>query len=260
MMGSERMGDHFCPNCGTEVEADARFCPTCGTILSGDQDAPGPAARQSDQPQLPPAPAWPPPETAATAAGSDPAQEAAQAALQPEPELESDASPVTEQLTEPQRAPERGPEPLPEPPPPGTAIPPPAAPPPPQSAPAGASPELPFTWPTMLSGWLIGGGSLLGAIFLIASLGSVVSLLLFLALLAIAASVFLADRVPDVPRLRLIILATTMVGLGVGLGRAGFTFQGADTLFLVAMLAAAGGALLIELDRDRPMPPPERPA
>ncbi|HET6746123.1 MAG TPA: hypothetical protein VFH90_09800, partial [Candidatus Limnocylindria bacterium] len=135
---------------------------------------------------------------------------------------------------------------------------PPAAPPPP-SAPARPSPELPFTWPTMLSGWLIGSGSLLGAIFLIASLGNVVSLLLFLALLGVAVTVFLADRVPDVPRQRLVILVTTMIGLGVGLARAGFTMQGVDTLFLVSMLAAAGGALLIEIDRDRPMPPPERP-
>ena len=37
-----------------------------------------------------------------------------------------------------------------------------------------------------------------------------------------------------------------------------FTVNGVDTLFLLAMLAAGGGALLIELDRDRPWPPPER--
>jgi hypothetical protein len=121
--------------------------------------------------------------------------------------------------------------------------------------------ELPITWPTTLSGWLIGAGSLLGAIFLIPRLGSagyVVSLLLFLALLGIAATIFLADHVPDIPRLRLIVLVTTMVSLGVGLARAAFGIAGVDTLFLVAMLAAAGGALLIELDRDRPMPPPRR--
>jgi len=253
-MGRERMGDHFCPNCGTEVEADARFCPTCGTILSGEQDAPGAEGGQNDQPELPPAPAWPPPEPAAAPAGGEEAQEAALDEPEPEPQPPPDSSPVTEQLPDP----ERGPEPMPEQPAPAAATPPPAAPPPPAAA--GSTPELPFTWPTMLSGWLIGGGSLLGAVFLIASLGNVVSLLLFLTLLGIAASVFLADRVPDVPRLRLIILVTTMVGLGVGLARAGFTVQGADTLFLVAMLAAAGGALLIELDRDRPMPPPERPA
>jgi hypothetical protein len=117
---------------------------------------------------------------------------------------------------------------------------------------------MPITWPTTVAGWLIGAGTLLGAIFLIATLGNVVSLLLFVALLGIAATVFAADRMPEIPRLRLLVLVTTMVGLGVGLARAGFTVNGVDTLFLLAMLAAAGGALLIELDRDRPWPPPER--
>jgi hypothetical protein len=128
-------------------------------------------------------------------------------------------------------------------------------------SPAARPTDLPFTWPSLLSGWLIGGGSLLGAIFLIprlASPGYIVSLLLFLALLGIAATVFLADRVPDIPRMRLVVLLTTTLGLGVALARAAFSIAGVDTLFLVAMLAAAGGALLIELDRDRPMPPPPR--
>jgi hypothetical protein len=76
----------------------------------------------------------------------------------------------------------------------------------------------------------------------------------------VAATVFLADRIPHVPRQRLAILVVTMIGLGAGLARAGFILQGADTVFLVGMLAAAGGALLIELDRDRPMPPPDQSA
>ena len=118
--------------------------------------------------------------------------------------------------------------------------------------------DLPITWPTIVAGWLIGAGSLLGAIFLIANLGNVVSLLLFVALLGVAATVFLADRMPEIPRLRLLVLVTTMIGLGVALARAGFTVAGVDTLFLLAMLAAGGGALLIEFDRDRPWPPPER--
>jgi hypothetical protein len=153
-------------------------------------------------------------------------------------------------------------------PPPAFGTPPEADAPPPQPAPQPPSPatspppaDLPITWPTTLSGWLIGGGSLLGAIFLIPRLGSagyIVSLLLFLALLGIAATVFVADRVPEIPRLRLAVLVTTLIGLGVGLARAAFSIAGVDTLFLVAMLAAAGGALLIELDRDRPMPPPAR--
>ena len=118
--------------------------------------------------------------------------------------------------------------------------------------------SVPITWPTTVAGWLIGAGSLLGAIFLIANLGNVVSLLLFVALLGIAASVFVADHMPEIPRLRLLVLVTTMIGLGVALARAGFTVAGVDTLFLLAMLAAGGGALLIEFDRDRPWPPPER--
>ena len=113
-------------------------------------------------------------------------------------------------------------------------------------------------WPSTVAGWLIGAGSLLGAIFLIATLGNVVSLLLFVALLGVAATVFVADRLPVIPQLRLLVLVTTMIGLGVGLARAGFTVNGVDTLFLLAMMAAGGGALLIELDRDRPWPPPER--
>ena len=68
---------------------------------------------------------------------------------------------------------------------------------------------------------------------------------------------FLADHMPEVPRLKLLVLMTTMIGLGVALARAGFTVAGVDTLFLLAMLAAAGGAMLIEFDRDRPWPPPE---
>jgi hypothetical protein len=120
---------------------------------------------------------------------------------------------------------------------------------------------MPFTWPATLSGWLIGAGSLVGALFLIPRLtggGYLVSLLLFLALLGVAATVFLADRVPHIPHLRLITLSTTLIGLGVALSRAAFAIQGVDTLLLVAMLAAAGGAILIELDMDRPFPPPDR--
>ena len=56
---------------------------------------------------------------------------------------------------------------------------------------------------------------------------------------------------PEIPRLSLLVLVTTMIGLGVALARAGFTVAGVDTLFLLAMLAAGGGALL---DRARSGP------
>jgi hypothetical protein len=245
------MADQFCPNCGTEVEADARFCPSCGTTLTG----------QDQGEQIPAAPAWPPPEPSA-----EDAAPAAPDELADEPMHEPMDQPTVTVAQQPD----------------ATALPPPpaqpasapsaepAAAPPPPPAPAVAqaateattSTELPFTWPTLLSGWLIGGGSLLGAAVLIPRLagnGYLVSMLLFLALLGIAATVFLADHVPAIPQLRLIVLCTTLIGLGVGLARAAFLIQGIDTIFLVAMLAAAGGAILIDLDRDRPFPPPERP-
>jgi zinc-ribbon domain len=229
------MPDRFCPSCGTEVEADARFCPSCGTTLAleGEDESQAEA-------QLPPAPAWPAGETAPDAeppAPDDPT-------LTDAPDADPATAPA--QASQGQASA-------------GAPDPPPAAPPPPAAQPVAVnrSPEIPLTWPSTIAGWLIGAGSLLGAIFLIATLGNVVSLLLFVALLGVAASVFVADRMPEVPHLRLLVLVTTMIGLGVGLARAGFTVNGVDTLFLLAMLAAGGGALLIELDRDRPWPPPE---
>jgi hypothetical protein len=245
------MADQFCPNCGTEVDADARFCPSCGTTLSAG----------AEQEAIPAAPAWPPPEPEPLVPAEPPAVPGPLASAAPavEPdaptrEVESVTQPVEDAAPEPGSSPEPPP------------APPPAAPPAPGVAPgagglSGGGTEMPFTWPTMLSGWLIGGGSILGALVLIprlAGAGYLVSLLLFLALLGIAATVFLADHVPQVPHLRLIILCVTMVGLGIALARAAFTIQGVDTLLLVAMLAAAGGALLLELKLDRPFPPQDR--
>ena len=236
------MADHFCPSCGTEVESDARFCPSCGTTLALED---GPATG-ADTP-LPAAPAWP--------TDDGPAMPEPPAA--DEPTLT--AAPPVKPIAEPEAAGAAPPEASAPPPP----SPPPASPPSPAAAAAPAAQksrysDVPFTWPTTVAGWLIGAGSLLGAIFLISNLGDVVSLLLFVALLGVAASVFLADHMPEVPRLKLLVLMTTMIGLGVALARAGFTVAGVDTLFLLAMLAAAGGAMLIEFDRDRPWPPPER--
>jgi hypothetical protein len=236
------MEDRFCPSCGTEIEGDARFCPSCGRTLSLEDDD------QPQQPQdgavLPEAPAWPPPDDQPP--DDQPRDDQAtrvEALVEPDPEPAP--SPAEERSSAESAAP---------PPPPPSPVA------PAQSTSAAGGVDLPITWPTTLSGWLIGGGSLLGALALIPRLGNVVSLLLFLALVGVAATVFLADRLPDVPRQRLAILAVSMVGLGIGLARAGFSVQGADTVFLVAMLGAAGGALLIELDRDRPIPPPNQRA
>jgi hypothetical protein len=266
------VADQFCPNCGTEVDADARFCPSCGTTLG---------ASSGDEAQIPPAPAWPPPdEPAADEPSADEPSAADPAAAEPPASGAMFAQPASDQATRPvaattpwsgavsAREPVEMADHLAEP----VAPPPPAAPPPPPpvqpaaAAPvpggAGTSADMPFTWPTTLSGWLIGTGSLVGALVLIprlAGAGYMLSLLLFLALLGIAATIFLADHVPHVPHLRLIVLCTAMVGLGVALARAAFDIRGIDTLFLVTMLAAAGGALLVELDWDRPFPPPGRP-
>jgi hypothetical protein len=106
----------------------------------------------------------------------------------------------------------------------------------------------------MLSGWLIGGGSALAALALLVRLGNPLNLLLFVALLAIAATVFLADRLPAIPHLRLATFAVLLVGLGVALERAAFRVDAVDTIFLVMMIIAVVGALLVELGRDRPMP------
>lgn len=246
------MASAFCPTCGTEVDDDARFCPACGTTIRDEAEA-----------ELPEAPPWPePPAQAASEqltlpAGAEPDSGEPPPADREEPSAGEPQGGAAEEQpggaeaagTEPERpAPERV-EPPPPPVPPRTAEPPPA--------PATKrDADLPLTWPTTLSGWLIGGGAVLGALALIASLSDAVSLLLMLALAGVAASVFLADRLPEIPRLRLVNLSITMVGLGVALERAGFGARGADSVLLVAMIAAAGGALLIELDRDRPVTPP----
>jgi zinc-ribbon domain len=227
------MPERYCPTCGTEVDEDARFCPTCGTTLG------------VDQPQLPPAPTWPEPDSASEAPEATGAGDAA--------EPEAGAEPEPGAKVEPQSEPEPAEQPKLEP---GSDS---VGEPPPHPAPApGSRAELPWSWPTMLSGWLIGAGGVVGALALIPSLANPVSLLLFLALIGVAATVFEADRLPEIPRLRLIILSVSLVGLGIALERAGFRASGVDSLLLVAMIAAAGGALLVELDRDRPVPPPAR--
>jgi hypothetical protein len=242
------MPDQFCPNCGTEVDADARFCPSCGATLT-------PSEPEGEE--IPAAPAWPPvePEPEPDVEADDatralPATNAPMAA-----DADTDTAAREPALAGPPR-PEPAAAPAPEPP-----VAADASPPPPPAPGRSFADAMPSTWPTTLSRWLIGGGALVGALVLIPRLaggGYLVSLLLFLALLGIAATVFLADHIPHVPQLRLITLCTAVVGLGVALARAAFSIQGIDTLLLIAMLAAAGGALLLELDMDRPFPPPDR--
>ena len=138
----------FCPNCGTEVDDSAVFCPTCGQAI--DQDA---------EIDMPPAPAWPEPSPRAADAPVEMEPVAPEpAAAEDEPPLE----PAWETI--PRRPPEAGPAAA------GAASgqvdTPTAVTDRPSDAAspndAGSGLDLPFTMPVMLSGWLIGGGSLVG--------------------------------------------------------------------------------------------------
>jgi hypothetical protein len=222
------VADPFCPNCGTEVDEDARFCPTCGRTLLLDE-----SAEEPDEPAaFPPAPVWPPPEHSSA----------------PEPPTAAPGPPeVAEEPTAARSAPASS-APAPVPPPPEASVPP--------AVPARTAPDLPFTWPATLGGWLVGAGSGLAALALLPRLGNPLDLVLFVALLGISATVFIADRLPRIAHQRLIVRGVLMLGLGVALERAAFTVRGIHTVFLITMLVAAGGAILIELDRDRPLPPP----
>jgi len=251
------MATRFCPECGTEVDESASFCPTCGQPLD-DLEA---------EVAVPPAPTWPEPPQPVAAGQAEPSvpadqpPESAQAAADERP-----ATSVTE--AEATRPHEEVPAPIPTPTPDRAAevAPAPTRPPPPAAAGQVPSPpsaqgtqvELPFTWPVTLSSWLIGIGALVGALGALLSLflpfGNAIDLLIMLALVAMAATVFLSASLPAIPHLRLITLAVVLVALGVGLDRIGLGGArfGGFVLFLGAATAATG-ALLLELGRDRPM-------
>jgi zinc-ribbon domain len=121
--------------------------------------------------------------------------------------------------------------------------------------------------PTTLSGWLVGGGAVVGIVSLFLpwlqgggtyldrwGMAYGINILVLVALLAIATIEFAADAVPSFPRRNLAVLAAALIGIGIGLDRATQSFAGLGApIFLVAMIAAAVGALLVELDRDRPI-------
>jgi hypothetical protein len=241
---SGEMTDSFCPSCGTEVDADARFCPTCGTTL----------AEPAGMPVIPDAPAWPAPAEATEPAAVDEQTEAGLTDDDPAPDLAGSGS-VPPSPASDEVPPAAGP--------PAEAAPEPApAPEPVTNEPSPGSArgsDMPFTVPATIGGWMIGGGAGLGALALILRLNDMLSLFLFLALLGVAATIFLADRLPKIANQRLLVLVVVMVGLGVALDRAAFTVRGLETILLISMLTAAGGVLLVELDRDRPVPPPNAP-
>ena len=220
----------FCANCGTEVEDHAVFCPTCGQPID-----------QATETEIPAAPAWP----------EQPADELEPATAEPgfEPRFE-----------EPTRI-EAAPRPTQDagspPPPPATAPVPPAA------DRQGPPVNVPVTMPVTLSAWLIGGGVALAALGVVIGLFggflNPIDLLLLLALIGIAATVFFSANVPAIPHLRLITLAVVLIGFGIALDRIGFGAAGIGELLLfLGTAAAAIGAIILELGRDQPMGGPQR--
>jgi hypothetical protein len=108
----------------------------------------------------------------------------------------------------------------------------------------------------MLSGWLIGVGSLVAALSVLLdfrTFANPVTLIFFLLLLAVSASVFLSSNIPDFANRRLWVLVVVVAAFGIGLWRVGFGANFAGVVFFLGALAAAAGAMILELGRDRPM-------
>lgn len=222
----------YCPNCGTEVDDNAVFCPTCGQPID-----------QAAETEMPAAPAWPEaPAPAEPVARPQPA-----ANPEPAPAWREEAAPPPverpEDMTRVEAPPAAAP-----------------APPPPQApkAPAGPAIDLPLTMPVTLSGWLIGVGALLAALGIVIGLFdgvlNPIELILLLALIAIAATVFFSASLPNVPNLRLATLSVALIGFGIALDRLGFGGAGVGELLLFLGTAmAAIGAIILELGRDQPL-------
>lgn len=112
--------------------------------------------------------------------------------------------------------------------------------------------------PVTLSAWLIGVGAVLGALgVLIGLFGGVlnpIELLLLIALLAVAATVFFSTNLPEIPNLRLVTLVIVLVGFGMALDRLSIGGGNAGTLLLfLGTAAAAMGAVILELGKDQPI-------
>jgi len=228
----------YCANCGTEVEENAVFCPTCGQAID-----------QATETEIPPAPAWP----------EAPADAVVNATTEPGVPIESavdEARAVRfEQPTQIEERP-NPPEDRPSPPPLAVA-------PVPRAANGPPSGPVNLTMPVTLSAWLIGGGASVAALSVLigffAGFLNPVDLVLLLALIAIAVTVFFSGSVPHVPHLRLVTLVVVLIGFGMALDRLSVTRAGIGELLLfLGTAAAAIGAILPELGRDQPLGGPQR--
>lgn len=252
----------YCANCGTEVEDTAVFCPTCGQPID-----------QASETQIPPAPAWPDQATdqatdqapgRAAEAPSAPAtpdkpggsrfEEPTRVEEAPSPSAERDAPPARPVQDSPAHA-----QPAPDSPPQDS----PAQERPAQERPAQAPVNLPFTMPLTLSAWLIGGGAAVAALGVIIGLFggflNPIDLILLLALIGIAVTVFFSASVPTFANLKLVTLVIVLIGFGIALDRIGFGGAGIGALLLfLGTAAAAIGAILLELGRDQPLGGPGR--
>lgn len=135
---------------------------------------------------------------------------------------------------------------------------PPGAPPPAPEPSPFSQINVPVTMPATLSAWLIGGGAAVAALgALIGLFGGALNLIeviLLLALVGIAVTVFFSDHVPAIPHLRLATLAVVLVAFGVALDRIGFGIAGLGELLLfLGTGAAAIGAMVLELGYDQPL-------
>jgi len=236
----------LCANCGTEVEENAVFCPTCGQPID-----------QATESEIPPAPAWPEHAPRDTQADSDADAEHSEL-VAPEPAGPPEDDATTGRFDQPTRTEER---------PIRTGSPYRHAPDAPEDRTGEGSSSgpvsLPVTMPVTLSAWLIGGGAAFAALGVLIGLFvgvlNPVDLVLLLALVAIAVTVFFSGNVPHIPNLRLMTLAVVLIGFGMALDRLSLTRAGiAELLLFLGTAAAATGAILLELGRDQPLGGPQR--
>lgn len=242
----------FCANCGTEVDDTAVFCPTCGQPIEEGEAA-----------ELPAAPSWPDPAAGdpdAARREDEPTDRAERpdetARTEPRGERPGDVPTRVEPRPAPREPePEQAPEP-------GSDRRPDSPPERPASAPAressGPQIDLPITTPVTLSAWLIGIGAVIAAlgliVILVGTVLNVIDLLLLLAFVAIAATVFFSAALPGVPNLRLLTLIVVLIAFGVALDRIGFRGGGVGELLLfLGSAAAAIGAVILELGQDQPL-------